>query len=161
MNSIDTFFTRVDGMFYRAVDPQYRAEALSGSRNPGRYSSITQPTLYLSASLDGVDAAMQAHKGHRSTELDIIRVHVVAERIVDLRNPLALTTIGLSLNDAVAPWQDIVAAGGRPRSWAVRDRLEACGAQGLIDPSRKAPGLWHLVLFSWNKDDAPQVHLVD
>jgi hypothetical protein len=31
----------------------------------------------------------------------------------------------------------------------------------LIDPSRKAPGLWHLVLFSWNQDNAPQVHLVD
>lgn len=154
-------FTRVDGMFYRAIDPAYRAGALSGSRSPGRYSSGAQPTLYLSASREGVDAAMQAHRDHRSARLEIIRVQVAAARICDLRDPAVLAAIGVRPVDAAAPWQAIVAQGGTPPSWRVRDRLDACGAHGLIDPSRKAPGLWHLVLFSWNEGDSPGVHVVD
>lgn len=30
-------------------------------------------------------------------------------------------------------------------------RLIPDGARGLIDPSRKRPGLCHLVLFGWNR----------
>ena len=48
---------------------------------------------------------------------------------------------------------------GTPRSWHVRAQLEAMGAQGLIDPSRKAPGLWHLVLFAWNQNGTAKVEL--
>ena len=161
MESSDMMFTEVEGIFYRAIDPEYRAYSLSGSRSAGRYSSSSQPTLYLSSSREGVDAAMQSHKGSRSSKLEVVSVYVVAKQIVDLRNPLALSAAGVSIDDAIAPWQELVAKGAIPRSWTVRDRLMACGANGLIDPSRKAPGLWHLVLFCWNRDDAPQVHLVD
>jgi RES domain-containing protein len=157
----NALFTKVDGVFYRAVDPAYRDGALSGSRYPGRYSSAAQPTLYLSASRDGVAAAMKAHRGNRSGHLEIVSMHVAADRIFDLRDASALAAMGISLEDAVAPWQEVVAAGGTPRSWSVRDRLEALGARGLVDPSRKAPGLWHLVLFSWNQDDSPTVHVID
>ncbi len=156
----DAPFTKVDGVFYRAVDPAYRDGALSGSRYPGRYSSAAQPTLYLSASRDGVAAAMKAHSDNRSGRLEIVSVHVAADRIFDLRDAPALAAMGIRLEDAVAPWQEVVAAGGTPTSWSVRDRLEALGAQGLVDPSRKAPGLWHLVLFSWNQDDSPAVHVI-
>jgi len=154
-------FAKVDGVFYRAVDPAYRDSALSGSRHPGRYSSTAQPTLYLSASRDGVAAAMRAHEDNRSGHLEIVSMHVAADRICDLRNASALAAMGLELEDAVAPWQEVVAAGGSPSSWSIRNRLEALGAKGLIDPSRKAPGLWHLVLFSWNQDDSPTVHMID
>lgn len=46
-----------------------------------------------------------------------------------------------------------------PSSWRVRAQLEAVGASGLVDPSRKRPGLWHLVLFRWNEPGAPTVTL--
>lgn len=154
-------FTDIEGIFYRAIDPAYRAYSLSGSRSAGRYSRSTQPTLYLSSSREGVEAAMQSHKGNRSSELEVVSVHVVAKKIIDLRNSSALSEVGVSINDAIAPWQELVSRGATPPSWTVRDRLVACGANGLIDPSRTAPGLWHLVLFSWNQNDAPQVHLVD
>ncbi|PZF58148.1 hypothetical protein DEJ23_04395 [Curtobacterium sp. MCSS17_008] len=61
----------------------------------------------------------------------------------------------------MAPWQQVVADGGVPTSWLVRDRLVALSAGGLIDPSRKRPGLWHLVLFRWNTDGAPDVQVRD
>lgn len=134
---------RVTGIFRRAVDPAHRAEALAGSRLSGRYSCAQQPTLYLSSSPEGVSAAMTAHGGAR--DLSVLTFSVHAEDVVDLRDPAVLLTAGVDLADAVAPWQDAVAAGGTPASWGFRRRLEDLGAQGLVDPSRTRPGLCHLV----------------
>ncbi|WP_094770552.1 RES family NAD+ phosphorylase [Microbacterium gorillae] len=158
MTSIDsTFAPAIRGTFYRAIDPNFREFAIAGSRSVGRYSRAHEPTLYLSSSVDGVEAAMIAHKDTRSVALEIVEIEVEAAGIVDLRDANALEAVGIDLADAVAPWQDIAAAGGTPSSWAVRDRLLEVGANGLIDPSRKSPGLWHLVLFRWNEADAPTV----
>lgn len=91
--------------------------------------------------------------------LEIVEIDVEASGIVDLRDAKALEVAGIDLADAIAPWQDIAAAGGTPKAWTVRDRLCEAGANGLIDPSRKRPGLWHLVLFRWNEPGAPVVRL--
>lgn len=158
--SIDeTPFVHFEGIFYRAVDPAFRAHAIAGSINPGRYSRSDQPTLYLSSSPEGVKAAMVAHKENRNESLSLVSVHVSAHHIFDLRNEVARNAAGINLDDAIAPWQAEVAKGGTPRSWHVRAQLEAMGAQGLIDPSRKAPGLWHLVLFAWNQNGTAKVEL--
>lgn len=154
-----SFVPTIRGTFYRAIDPNFRELAIAGSRSVGRYSRAHEPTLYLSSSIEGVDAAMIAHKDARSVPLEIVEIDVEASGIVDLRDANALETAGIDLADAVAPWQSIAAAGGAPRSWTVRDRVLEVGANGLIDPSRKSPGMWHLVLFRWNEADAPTVRL--
>lgn len=160
MTGIDSIFVPlVRGTFYRAIDASFREFAIAGSRVAGRYSRTNEPTLYLSSSVDGVEAAMVAHKDARSVALEIVEIDVEASGIVDLRNATALEAVGIDIADAVAPWQDIVATGGTPRSWKVRDRLREAGANGLIDPSRKRPELWHLVLFRWNQAGAPIVRL--
>lgn len=146
----------VQGTFYRAVDSAHLSTALDGSRRPGRYSSADQSTLYLSSSREGVAAAMAAHGGMR-VDLFVLEVDVHAGGIVDLRDAWSLLATGVDLQDAIPPWQQVVAGGGVPRSWGVRARLESLGANGLVDPSRTQPGLWHLVLFRWNTSDAPQV----
>lgn len=150
----------VRGTFYRAINPEFREFAIAGSRSPGRYSRPDEPTLYLSSSAEGVGAAMIAHKQARSAALEIIEIDVEASAIVDFRDPAALARVGVDLVDAIAPWQEVAASGGTPPSWTVRDRLVAAGANGLIDPSRQRPGLWHLVLFRWNEVDAPIVRIV-
>jgi RES domain-containing protein len=153
----DALARTVSGPFYRAVDSAHRADALAGSRSAGRYSPPGVPTLYLSASRAGVAAAMIAHADERSLALDVLRFDVAADRIVDLRAHDTLRAIGLDPADAAADWQGTVAAGGTPPSWRVRAALEQRGAVGLIDPSRRRPDLWHLVLFAWNRPGAPQV----
>lgn len=153
----DPLARTVSGTFYRAVDPVHRATALAGSRSAGRYSPPDVRTLYLSASRAGVVAAMLAHTSARSPALDVLTLQVRAGRIVDLRDHEALRSIGIDPADAAADWQEIVAADGSPPSWHVRTVLEERGALGLIDPSRRRPGLWHLVLFRWNRPGAPQV----
>ena len=154
------FIPILRGVFYRAIDPLFHDNAIMGSRSAGRYSRPEEPTLYLSLSIDGVEAAMIAHTDSRSTSLEILKIEVEATGIFDLRDSSAIAEIGIDLADAVAPWQDIAASGGNPRSWAVRDRLIEAGANGLIDPSRKRPGLWHLVLFRWNEANGPKVQVV-
>lgn len=154
-------FTRVEGTFYRAIDPRYRDHAITGSRLAARYSRADQPTLYLSASPEGVEVAMQSHQQSRSGALQIITVAVQADRIFDLRDAAARDMAGISLAEATAPWQDLVARGEAPPSWSVRERLERLGAQGLIDPSRRAPGLWHLAIFTWNRAGAAQAVVIE
>lgn len=87
---------------------------------------------------------MQAHKANRSAQQEIMQLRVHAARIFDLRNAAALTAAGIDLADAVAPWQEIVAAGGTPSSWRVRQQLETLGAAGLIDlrAKRRVSGIW-------------------
>ena len=156
----DLFIT-VEGIFYRAVDPAHLATSLAGSRAAGRHSSPAQPTLYLSATPEGVNAAMKAHRDARSAQLRTLRVEVFAQKVFDLRDADRRARAGISLEEATAPWQDRVAQGLRPSSWDVRDRLVALGAAGVIDPSRQSAGLWHLVLFAWNAQNAPTARLLD
>jgi len=87
----------------------------------------------------------------------LLAFDVCADRIFDLRVPQALAGSGLNIADAMADWQLVAAAGETPPSWAIRNWIEKAGASGLIDPSRHAPGLWHLVLFRWNVMGAPIV----
>jgi RES domain-containing protein len=150
-------FKSVEGTFYRAIDPTYRSEVITGSRLAGRYSSSTQRTLYLSATREGMAASIGIHKKKRSTEQEVIELEVAGGRIFDLRDEDSCRSIGIELSDAISPWQELVAQELRPRSWDVRDRIIELGGKGLIDPSRQRPGLWHLVLFEWNKDTAPSV----
>lgn len=160
MTGIDlTFAPPLRGTFYRAIDPSFREFAIAGSRTAGRYSRANEPTLYLSSSIDGVEAAMIAHQDAQVAAREIVEIDVEASGIVDLRDVGALESAGIDLADATAPWQDLAAAGGTPTSWRVRDRLLAGGANGLIDPSRKLPGFWHMVLFRWNEPGAPVVSL--
>jgi len=154
-------FTRINGLFYRSIGADHVERALSGSVRPGRYSRADQPSLYLSVSRDGVEAAMIAHKDAASPERIVVPVRVVADCIFDLRDERACAEAGIDRGLAFADWQDIVRAGGEAPSWAVANAVRALGANGLIDPSRKAPGLWHLVLFSWNVPGGAEVELAD
>lgn len=156
---VDALTSRVVGRCFRAVDPAHRHSALTGSRAAGRYSRADTPTLYLSSSPEGVAAAMIAHASARTPLLELVEVDVDAHGIVDLRDHAALAAAGIDPADAAAPWQEAVAAGAAPPSWRVRDRLLELGAHGLIDPSRKRPGLWHLTLFDWNSPGAPRAEL--
>ena len=153
-------FVRLAGVFYRAVEARHRAFALEGSRGPGRYSSPAESALYLSASPEGVEAAMTTHRQDGQQARTLLSFEVRADRIFDLRNHHRCSAVGIDPAAAAASWREAVARGGEPPSWSVARRLKELGADGLIDPSRQAPGLWHLVLFRWNRPGAPQVTLI-
>ena len=97
------FGPAISGSFFRAIDRRFRERVLFGSREAGRYSRASEPTLYLSSSRDGVEAAMMAHTDARSPAREIMVIDVKASRIVDLRDAAALKAAGVELADAVAP----------------------------------------------------------
>lgn len=154
-------FTEVDGTFYRSIDPFFRSQALAGSVRPGRYSRDGQPTLYLSASPEGVAAAIKAHTVPGDPQRVLVSIGVKASGIFDLRDQDACAEAGIDPGRAFLPWQDVVRQGGSAPSWQIADTLRDLGANELIDPSRTAPGLWHLVLFRWNVPDGAKVRLLD
>jgi hypothetical protein len=47
-----------------------------------------------------------------------------------------------------------------PDSWQAADDLRRRGHVGLIDPSRRRAGLWHITLFNWNDGIGPAVRLI-
>ena len=146
----------IKGKFFRATDPKYKNDALVGSVRAGRYSRENQSTLYLSSSMAGVVAAM----GKYDVDIPSYVVHsfrVSAPSIFDLRNHNSCMAADIDLRDALGDWQQTIRRGAEPASWRIADKLRQLGANGLIDPSRKAPKLWHLVLFCWNSPGCPQV----
>jgi RES domain-containing protein len=158
---IAAFLVNIRGTFYREVDRDRVGSALEGSHHPGRYSRAGQPTLYLSASRAGVEAAMLAHReGQRART--VLAFEVAGAGLLDLCSPEALALVRREAGDPLGDWQGTIARVDAPDSWRARNWIEATGAAGLIDPSRRSPGLWHLVLFRWNRPRAPTVRaLVD
>lgn len=150
-------FVSVAGRFYRAVSPAFAARALDGSRTDGRYAPEGTPTLYLSSSRAGVAAALTRYAQDGAPAQQVLAFDVAARRIADLRDGRAMSRLGVDPTLAAQDWQEARRRGEQPASWLVRERLEAAGAVGLIDPSRKRPGLWHLTLFAWNRPGAPTV----
>ena len=51
--------------------------------------------------------------------------------------------------------------GKEPLSWRIADAVRGVGADGLIERSRRAPDLWHLVLFRWNVRHGAAVRLAE
>ena len=153
---IAAFLAEVHGTFFREVDRDRVEDALAGSRRPGRYSRGDQPTLYLSASRAGVEAAMTAYRNGQGQRA-VLPFEVRAAGLFDLRRPEALARVRAGFGDPLADWRRTLDQGATPASWLARDWIEGMGAVGLIDPSRHAPGLWHLVLFRWNRPGAPTV----
>jgi hypothetical protein len=94
---------------------------------------------------------MIAHTNTHVADLEVLAFDVRAWRIADLRDRDAMDALGVDVEAAAASWQDDVAAGRQPPTWRVREKLVRLGARGVIDPSRKRPGLWHLTLFAWNR----------
>jgi len=104
-------FRSVNGIFYRAIDPIYKDSVIAGSRLAGRYSDQSQPTLYLSATQEGMAAAIDVHKENRAASQQIVQVHVRGGGIFDLRDEALCRAANVELKDAIAPWQHSVAQG--------------------------------------------------
>ncbi|MCV6576571.1 MAG: RES family NAD+ phosphorylase [Cohaesibacter sp.] len=77
-------------------------------------------------------------------------------RLLDLRADKAKDLHAL----ASQPWLGALKAGQEPASWRAADMIRDLGYDGLIDPSRRRPGLWHITLFHWNRENKPQVRAV-
>jgi RES domain-containing protein len=115
-----------------------------------------QDALYLSPDAASARVAIGEYVKPGDRPRVLLTFMVQPCQVFDLRHPAAAEVYAL----AGQPWQKPIAQGVPPPSWAAADSLRAAGHVGLIDPSRRQPGLWHITLFRWNTAGAPTVRCV-
>lgn len=152
--------TEVSGRFVKIVwaddDPDVHLMRGAADRPPARFNRLGEDALYLSPDVESAKVAIgqDVHAGDRPRIVLTFEVQTCA--LFDLRSPYAAQIYVT----ASQPWRKRLAAGQDAPSWSAADSLRAAGHVGLIDPSRRRPGLWHIALFRWNVPGAPAVRRV-
>lgn len=148
--------TEISGIFVkivRADDPDIYLTRGAPDRPPARFNRQGQDALYLSPDVESAKVAIGRDVREGDCPRSVLTYEVQRCRLFDLRSAEAQDIYSL----ACQPWRKLLAAGGEPSSWYAADHLRADGQIGLIDPSRRRPGLWHITLFRWNEPGAPGV----
>ena len=125
-------------------------------RPAARFNRTGRDALYLSVDEASARVAMTRHARAGDPPRVLVRYAIGACRVVDLGHPEARALRERAAGD----WRAALARGEEPESWRVVDELGRAGEVGLIDPSRRRPGLWHLTLLRWNEPGAPAVERV-
>ncbi len=125
------------------------------ARPAARFNRQGEDALYLSPDELSARVAIGQYVTEHTRERQLLTYDIGEGRLCDLRHPDAASLYEL----ARQPWLGDLAAGNSPASWTAADRIREDGYDGLIDPSRRRPGLWHITLFRWNEQNAPEVTL--
>jgi RES domain-containing protein len=125
-------------------------------RPPSRFNRPGQDALYLSPDEISARVAIGEYVKPGDSPRVLVRFEVTPCSLFDLRHPAAADIYEL----ARQRWRDVVARGEEPPSWHAADHIRETGHPGLIDPSRRRPGLWHITLFHWNAPGAPTVRRI-
>jgi len=146
---------RFSGICYRAHDPRWSFKPLSGDGaaiHGARFNPKGVPALYLT--LDIMTAVKEISQGlaHRLDPCVLCSYDVDCEDIIDLSDDAGRQAASVTLADMSSAWAFDLAAGKRPASWSMYDRLAAKGVAGILVPSF-APGAdagdRNLVLWNW------------
>ncbi|QCI67672.1 RES family NAD+ phosphorylase [Phreatobacter stygius] len=157
---------RHEGKLYRALNPIYAREPLSG-RGAALYGGRFNPkgTAALYTSLSVMTALREANQVGNLQPTTLVCYDTQVENIFDCRDETALAAEGV---DAAAladdTWRDQMKASGEARTQAFARRLIAAGYNGLLVRSY-APGSTaedlNLVLWRWGKDAPARLVLID
>ena len=157
---------RYEGKLYRALNPIYAREPLSGRGAElygGRFNPKGMPALYTSLSV--LTALREANQVGNLQPTTLVSYDAAFEHVFDSRDEDDLKAEGM---DAVAiadpTWRDQMKAGGEARTQGFARRLIATGYQGLLVRSF-APGATrddlNLVLWTWGESASARLTLID
>lgn len=157
---------RYVGLLYRALNPVYAREPLSGrgaSLYGGRFNRKGVDALY--TSLDPQTAIREANQVGALQPTTLVAYRADLAAVFDTRNAGALTQRGLTPEALGDPaWRARVNEGVPVPTQALADVLAAEGYTGLIVRSfaRGAPfDALNLVLWRWNIGDDDRLEVVD
>jgi RES domain-containing protein len=157
---------RYHGKLYRALNPVYAREPLSGRGAElygGRFNPKGVPALYLS--LSAMTALREANQVGNLQPTTLVTYDAEIERVFDCRDKTALEARCMDAAAlADATWRDQMKASGEARTQAFARRLIADGYHGLLVRSF-APGATendlNLVLWKWGDAAPSRVTLID
>jgi RES domain-containing protein len=157
---------RYRGKLYRALNPVYAREPLSGRGAElygGRFNPKGVPALYTSASI--MTALREANQVGTLQPTTLVAYDADIEHLFDSSDEAQLAVEGM---DAVAladaTWRDQMESTGEARTQAFARRLKAAGYHGLMVRSF-APGATgddlNLVLWTWGATVPSRLTLID
>ncbi|WNJ90538.1 RES family NAD+ phosphorylase [Bosea sp. 685] len=151
------------GKLYRALNPLYAREPLSGrgaALYGGRFNPKGVPALYTSLSI--MTALREANQVGSLQPTTLVSYEAAIEQIFDTRDTLAIAAEGIDADLLAAPsWRDEAKANGKSRTQSFAQRLMAKGYRGLLVRSFAAgAGASDLNLVLWAWSDAPPARLI-
>ncbi|MCW5721636.1 MAG: RES domain-containing protein [Devosia sp.] len=157
---------RFAGPLYRALNPVYASEPLSGRGAElygGSFNRKGVPALYLSLSV--MTALREANQAGSLQPTTLVSYDAEIEKIFDTRHDAALVREGTDALALADPsWRDQMRSGGQARTQAFASRLAAAGYHGLLVRSF-APGAstmdLNLVLWTWSAAAPHRLTLID
>jgi RES domain-containing protein len=146
---------RFQGALYRALNPIYAREPMSGRGAKlygGRFNRKGTPALYLSLSV--MTALREANQAGSLQPTTLVSYDADIEKVFDSRDDAALRAEGVDAAVlADTTWRDQMKAAGQAATPALARRLAEAGYDGLLVRSF-APGATgndlNLVLWNWS-----------
>ena len=157
---------RYDGKLYRALNPVFAREPLSGrgaALYGGRFNPKGVPALYTSLSI--VTALKEANQAGNLQPTTLVSYEASIESVFDCRNESALAAEGMDADLLAArTWRDEMRSDGEATTQRFARRLMEAGRHGLLvrsfAPGAKADDL-NLVLWRWGQDGPARLSLID
>ena len=148
----------LSGQFYRVIFARDLPNVLQGIRHPeGRFHHDGQPAIYMSPSPETAAIAVATYIRPGDPARITVPLGLDGANMLDFRRPDVEKSLGLTGGETSVTWQDQRAVGLPATSWLASDAARDAGADGMIYPSRKEPSRWHIVLFRWNRKNAPEL----
>jgi RES domain-containing protein len=147
---------------WRAFVPRWAYLPLSGegaARFGGRWNPAGAPTIYAARELS--TAWAEYNQGFVQHPALIAQFRLSDARLVDLTERRMLDQLGVTVDIHKCQWRNMLDLGETPPTYALRKRLLADGADGVIYPSFMSPGGTCVALWRWNEEGAPQLRVVD
>lgn len=157
---------RHSGLLYRALNPIYARDPLSGEgarRFGGRFNPKGMPALYTSLSI--MTALREANQIGTLQPTTLVAYEAEIGPIFDATNPETLAEHGLTEGDLAADdWRLRMLAKGKAPTQALAERLKSAGFAGLRVRSfakGATPDDLNLVLWVWSPDLPTRLRVVD
>jgi RES domain-containing protein len=154
------------GLLYRALNPVYAREPLSGRGAElygGRFNAKGTPAIYTSLTI--MTALREANQVGTLQPTTLVCYEAEIERIFDTRDVAALAAGGMDGEAlADASWRDQIKANGEAKTQTFARRLIDAGYHGLLVRSfARGSGAddMNLVLFSWGAMPPSRLMLID
>lgn len=157
---------RYQGKLYRALNPAYAREPLSGRGAElygGRFNPKGVPALYTSLSV--TTALREASQAGSLQPTMLVSYDAEIETVFDCRDEAALASLGMDLAAlADNSWRDQMKANREAKTQAFARRLIAEGYDGLLVRSFATGATdddLNLVLWRWGADLPSRLVLID
>jgi len=157
---------RFQGLLYRALNPVYAREPLSGEgarRHGGRFNPKGMTALYMSLSV--LTAIREANQVGTLQPTTLVAYEADIGPIFDAMDPTALRRESLTPEAIADPsWRFIMARGSKAPTQLLAERLRDDGYAGLQVQSfakGAGPDDVNLVLWTWGAELPTQLVIVD